>query len=362
MTAPVRKGSFEASLAVSPQRSARLDPAVYLALLPVEALGGLTNTERVSVLGVIGFDDFPESGANAPYPVLTLPMSSLDGQKLCEAWLSSKPVTYGEHLGIRCAFNGEILFGSFCLREQEQESVETRTHRAYSRILDLVRYSGYTHLVRVWNYLPRINGESGGLENYQRFCLGRHQAFAEADYVFDRDLPAASAIGAGAEGLRIYFLAARAPGRQIENPRQVSAYRYPLQYGPRSPSFSRATLTEFGGERQLFLSGTASIVGHETLHPEDAGGQLLETLINIQAVLNELGRSRIKLDELGADCMLKVYLRHREHLGIAKKYLAETLHPSCPVIFLQGDICRRDLLLEIEGVVRLSRPHPGLGR
>jgi len=355
MTAPVRKGSFDASLGVPQQRSARLDPPVYLSLLPVEALGGLTDTNRASVLGVIGFDDFPESWADAPYPTLTLPMSNLEEQKLCEVWLSPRPVSYGEHQGIRYAFNGDILFGSFYLPEQEPDSVETRTYQAYCRLLDLVRLSGYTHLVRMWNYLPRINGEYMGLENYQRFCLGRHQAFAEADYVFDRDLPAASAIGTGAEGLWIYFIASRTPGRQIENPRQVSAYRYPLQYGPRSPSFSRATLTEFGGERQLYLSGTASIVGHETLHPEDAAGQLRETLINIQAVLSELGRSRIKLDELGPDCMLKVYVRHREHFGIAKKLLAETLHPSCPVIFLQGDICRRDLLLEIEGVIRLPR-------
>lgn len=356
MTAPVRKGSFDAGLSVPQQRSARLDPPAYLSLLPAEALIGLTSTEARSVFGVIGFDGFPESAADAPYPILTVPMSNLDEQRLCEVWLSPRPVSYGEHQGIRYAFNGEILFGSFCLHEQEHDSVETRTYRAYCRILDLIRLSGYTHLVRVWNYLPRINGEYMGLENYQRFCLGRHQAFAEADYVFDRDLPAASAIGTEAEGLRIYFIASRAPGRQIENPRQVSAYRYPLQYGPRSPSFSRATLTEFGGGRQLYLSGTASIVGHETLHPEDAAGQLRETLINIQAVLSESGGSRIKLDELGTDCMLKVYVRHREHFGIAKRLLAETLHPSCPVIFLQGDICRRDLLLEIEGVIRLSRP------
>jgi chorismate lyase/3-hydroxybenzoate synthase len=354
MNLPARIGSFDPSPGIPQQRSASLDPPVYLNLLPIEALDGLANTKRASVLGVIGFDDFPESGATAPYPVLGLPMSNLDEQKLCEIWLSPRPARYGEHQGIRYACNSDILFGSFYLPEQGQDSVETRTYQAYCRILDLIRRYGYTHLVRVWNYLPRINGEYLGLENYQRFCLGRHQAFAEADYVFDRDLPAASAIGTGTEGLRIYFIASRTPGRQIENPRQVSAYRYPLQYGPRSPSFSRATLTEFGGERQLYLSGTASIVGHETLHPENAAGQLRETLINIQAVLNELGHPRIRLDALGADCMLKVYVRHPEHFGIAKQLLEETLHPSCPVIFLQGDICRRDLLLEIEGVIRLS--------
>lgn len=346
---------FDASPSARKGRSSIFDPPVYLSLGPAEALGGITDAERSAVLGVIGFGDLPERATDAPYPVLTLPMSHLDEQKLCEVWRSPWPVSHGEHQGIRYACNGEILFGVLCLPENEREPVETGTYRAYRRILGLIQVAGYKHLVRMWNYLPRINDEYLGLENYQRFCLGRHKAFAEADYLFDRDLPAASAIGAGTEGLRIYFIAARAPGRQIENPRQVSAYRYPLQYGPRSPSFSRATLTEFDGVRQLYLSGTASIVGHETLHPEDAAGQLKETLINVQTVLDESDQSRTRLEELGPDCTLKIYLRRREHFPLVKKTLAQTLHPSCPVIFLLGDICRRDLLLEIEGVIRLPR-------
>lgn len=362
MIASIRKGSFDASPGVPQWRRAKLDPPVRLGLFPAETLDRLTRTGETSLLGVIGFDDFPESAADAAYPILTLPMRGLGEPKLCEAWLSPSPVTYDEHRGIRHASNGDILFGSLCLREHEEDSAEALAYRAYGRILDLARASGYRNIIRMWNYLPRINAEPMGLENYQRFCLGRYQAFAEADYAFDHDLPAASAIGAGTEGLRIYFLAARAPVRRIENPRQISAYRYPLQYGPRSPSFSRAALVDFGSERQLYLSGTASIVGHETLHPEDAAGQLRETLANIQTVLSELGRPRIKLDDLGEDSMLKVYLRHHEHFGIAKKFLAETLHPSCPVIFLEGDICRRDLLLEIEGVIRLPRPQSEASR
>ncbi|BBA34783.1 uncharacterized protein sS8_2838 [Methylocaldum marinum] len=355
MNAPVRKGCIDLNPSVPHPRFAEFDSPIYLRLLPAEAANRLTNTDQASVLGVIGFDGFPEAVSEAPYPVLTVPMRHLDEPRLCEVWLSPRPASYGEHRGIRYACNEDILFGSLYLPGDRQESVETRTCRAYRAILDLTRASGYTRLIRVWNYLPRINGEDKGLENYQRFCLGRYQAFTEAAYVFDQDLPAASAIGAGTEGLRIYFIAARTPGRQIENPRQVSAYRYPLQYGPRSPSFSRATLTEFGGERQLYLSGTASIFGHETVHREDAAGQLRETLINIRAVLNELDRPRIVLGGLGPDSMLKVYIRHREHVGMARKLLAETVHPSCPVMFLQGDICRKDLLLEIEGVIRPPR-------
>src|SRR3546814_7354125 len=66
--------------------------------------------------------------------------------------------------------------------------------------------------------------------------------------------------------VQVYWLAARTPGTPVENPRQVSAYRYPRQYGPQQPSFARAMLPPPGSAMPLLLSGTASVVGHATAH------------------------------------------------------------------------------------------------
>src|SRR3990170_3468810 len=76
-----------------------------------------------------------------------------------------------------------------------------------------------------------------GRERYQLFCAGRHDAFLAAGYHHDVDLPAASAVGMRGRGLIAYFLAAREPGVQVENPRPIAAYNYPPQYGPKTPSF-----------------------------------------------------------------------------------------------------------------------------
>ena len=61
--------------------------------------------------------------------------------------------------------------------------------------------------------------------------------------------------------LAIGFLAGRAVPRHFENPRQVPAFEYPAQYGPRPPSFSRATAVKAGEGRWIFISGTAAVVG-----------------------------------------------------------------------------------------------------
>ena len=225
------------------------------------------------------------------------------------------------------------------------------TCAAYRHIFDLLRKEAYPHLIRVWNYVPDINNNTNGLERYQLFCLGRHRAFSERNQFFEHNLPAASTIGVRQGDLHIYFLAARQTGRQIENPRQVSAFHYPRRYGPRSPSFSRAMLKEWNDGHHLYISGTASIVGHESCHEGNLDRQLQETLYNIDSLLGHAGRA----SEIRGNCLknissMKVYIRHPHHLGPVKASLERHFGHGTPTMFLQGDICRSDLLLEIEAI------------
>jgi chorismate lyase/3-hydroxybenzoate synthase len=140
-------------------------------------------------------------------------------------------------------------------------------------------------------------------------------------------------------GLVTYFLAAREPGLQVENPRQVAAYRYPPEYGPKSPSFSRATIWK----DRVFVSGTSSVLGHATAHHDDVSAQLEETLRNIEMVLARTGRS------LENVISAKTYIRRADDHDLVASRL-DGLLPSN--VYLQADICRADLLLEIECVAR----------
>ena len=210
------------------------------------------------------------------------------------------------------------------------------------------RHTGFAHLLRLWNYLPRINAETGGLERYRQFNIGRHLAFEAAGRLVMDSIPAASALGVSGGPLSVAFLAGRTPTRSIENPRQLSAFRYPADYGPCSPTFSRAALGRYAGAEWLFVSGTASIVGHQSMHPGDPVAQTRELLANLDALLAEASRCSAgpayRLPELSA----RVYVRHPEHLAAVQAELARGLGGTAPRVYLQADVCRADLLVEVE--------------
>ncbi|HKR62658.1 MAG TPA: Rid family hydrolase [Thermoanaerobaculia bacterium] len=230
-----------------------------------------------------------------------------------------------------------VTFGSIAI--DDADSLEDATRDAYARLIAGVRDAGFPYFLRIWNYVGGINAHDAGRERYQLFCAGRHDAFVDAGYHHDVDLPAASAVGMPGRGLVTYYVAAREPGVQVENPRQVAAYDYPPQYGPKSPSFSRATVWN----DTVFVSGTSSVVGHATLHAGDAMAQLDETLRNIEAVLAQTGRS------LANGIAAKTYIRHaRDYDAIARRL--DGVFASN--LFLEADICRADLLLEIEAIAR----------
>jgi hypothetical protein len=98
------------------------------------------------------------------------------------------------------------------------------------------------------------------------------------------------------------------------------------------------------------LPGTASILGHSTVHVGSAAAQTRESIANVVELVAEANRvsgaRRYYVEEL----QYKVYVRHATDLGEIRRELALLLPTSCPITYLQADICRRDLLVEIEAV------------
>lgn len=203
-------------------------------------------------------------------------------------------------------------------------------------------------LCRIWNYVPEINRETDALENYRHFCRGRSLAFErEFGAGFARSLPAASAVGTAAGRLAVAFLATRDPVRHFENPRQVPAFEYPRQYGPRPPAFARATLVMGEGLRTLFISGTAAIRGHATVAPGDLDAQVACTFENLATIAETAGAGA----EFGAGWRrsFRVFLRRATDQAAVTAALGRGwLREGDSVQFLCADICRRALLVEIE--------------
>lgn len=219
-------------------------------------------------------------------------------------------------------------------------NIEEAAYDAYKTLLTFIADSPHPELVRFWNYVPNINHGAGDAENYKRFCSGRLQAFTEANYG-DLQFPAASAVGHYSKGLTVTALTASADAVHHANPRQVDAYSYPREYGPSSPSFARATTLELQDHSFCFISGTASILGHSSVHRGDLKLQLYTTNDNILYLLKETGFKREQIKTL------RVYLRNKADLAECEKTVSE-LFPQTDAIYLHADICRSDLLVEIE--------------
>lgn len=266
-----------------------------------------------------------------------------------ELWTSALPVEHANSHDLHYTHNGVALWGAVTRAVSNEASFEHSMETLYADVLTQVRAAGYPHLLRMWNYFPDIHTEHAGLDRYQRFCVGRQRAFDQHLLRDEREFPAATVIGTHSGDITVYFLAARTPGEPYENPRQISAYRYPEQYGPATPAFSRSMLMRWDGVSHLYISGTASIVGHESRHQKNTA-QLDEIVRNLRALVVQAStRSGINFSlEQGAQ--LKVYVRDINDAPALRAALHAAL-PATPALLLVGDICRRDLQVEIEALL-----------
>ena len=319
------------------------------------------------VLAVVRFD-----GGGDPAPPDGLPLTELNVPVLAaaastaEVWRLAGPMHSGRHGRVRYRHNGRLLFASLTVCESEFApaaaagaagaagdtvgALRRATEAGYREMFTALETLAFPYPLRIWNYLSDINAISGDGERYWHFNGARQDVFIGLKRSIAGNVPAASAVGiAPASPLTVYCIASTRTPIAIENPRQCSAWAYPAQYGPRSPTFARACI-EDDVARTLFISGTASIVGHASAHAGDECAQTREIMRNIRALVgtaNErCGGERYALERLH----YTVYVRCPEHQPSIDRELRREIGDTLRVLYLQADICRHDLLLEIEAV------------
>lgn len=270
-----------------------------------------------------------------------------------ESWWASDPPQAGCTEGIVWRRAGAVLFGVLSLAETDFAPTPTTpplqraSEEAYRRIFRLLQAHALPHLWRTWNYMAQINGMEHGLERYRQFNVGRQDAFLTWNRMIQGNVPTACALGVGSGPLSIAFMASDTPALPIENPRQISAYHYPSEYGPRAPTFSRAALVHPPGQELLLVSGTASIVGHQTMHVGDVVRQAQEVVLNLQALLDAANAQARSVPFTLSDLLCRVYVRHPSDHERVRTALTPLLQ-GAEAVYLQADVCRHDLLVEIE--------------
>lgn len=351
-----------------------IEPA-RAAVAPQALLGAICFAEQ-SVL---------DSQRSAPYArdlaiqyVATPPLGAAAGAGASCLWqmiYTDRTVRRGRAGRIDYCTDGAYVFGVMEVPRVRGRSGDLKGNAqgAYQEIfafLEALDAERPFNIWRAWNYVSDIHADENDLERYRQFNTGRLNAFMEhwaarssmenASYAPTREIPASCGVGmvapSSALDLTVAFLASHLPFTQLENPRQVSAFHYPAEYGPSSPTFSRAILgpaePPSGPPHCYFLiSGTGSIIGHRTVHGGDVAEQTRESLRNIEALLQEAnrrqlapGQRRLALSEL----QYLVYLRHPGDLPAVQAVLSEVLGPAAKVRVVHAEICRTDLLLEME--------------
>jgi len=229
------------------------------------------------------------------------------------------------------------------------EALESAVGRTYRKLRAILESEVARHPLRIWNFVPGILAPAGeGLNRYMRFNAGRYREFLSwfgDEGAFDDKAPAASAVGHLGHDFVLHALCGREPARPIANPRQRAAHRYSKKFGPIPPCFARAVAVD--SNRQLIIGGTASVVDEVSMHVGDLPRQLIETRENLHALVKAAFGPRA--DPAACIEQLRVYHVRRED----RQFIEQFLKPNFPCVksvdFLQGDLCRGNLLVEIEG-------------
>jgi chorismate lyase/3-hydroxybenzoate synthase len=249
-------------------------------------------------------------------------------------------------------------------RELDAAHLEKRTVEAYQHIRTLVATLRHEHPVRFWNALPDIHQQlDAERDRYMVFNTGRFNAFDEwfgHSGEFSSHLPAASTVGHDDDALSIHCLTLGQPGIAVENPRQVPAFRYSSVYGPQPPCFARATIVahpSFDGP-VLITAGTASILGEDSVHLDNLEMQLTESMENLRTLLAQAQGPVHTTATFDAFVDLRVYHARQQDAAVVECTIRRSIGSAIPLQMMRGELCRSDLLVEIEGIALLERSRP----
>ena len=255
----------------------------------------------------------------------------------------------------------------------ELTALELQRHTAalYESVARTLAKSRAPHPIRFWNFIPQLNDPvSDAMDRYMVFSAGRFAAFSRwfgSPQTFADRVPAASGVGHEGDDLLVWCLAASAPGTCVENPWQLPGFNYSAQYGPLPPCFSRAMIIHGYShsrtlERHVLVSGTASIRGEDT----QCDGQLLRqthiALQNLAIVVKAARESPETTTRVNGDSQMwldryqhiRTYHVKQDDRSILERLLIPRFSNAIDIEWVHAPLCRRDLLVEIEGVATLG--------
>ncbi|MBI5688017.1 MAG: dioxygenase [Verrucomicrobia bacterium] len=253
-------------------------------------------------------------------------------------------------------------------------SVYAQSLDAFQQMKQKLKKAGVEmdHLIRTWLYLGNITGPEGDLERYMELNRARTDFYEGVKFgrghvmagVRQAVYPASTGIGMCGSGITMSATAIDTDRKDVfilplENPQQTPVYEYEAVYSPKSPKFVRAMAEAIGDYVVIWISGTASIVNSKTLHTGNPGKQADQTLTNIELLLSQKNLARHGAPGAGATlrdlAKLRVYVKRPQDYEIIRKVCEKRCGKDIPIIYVVADVCRSDLLVEMEGLAFAKR-------
>ncbi|HID75419.1 MAG TPA: dioxygenase [Planctomycetaceae bacterium] len=257
--------------------------------------------------------------------------------------------------------------------EPSAVGVYRRSMSAFRRMAELLATQGigFEQVIRTWLYLGDIVGMEGSTQRYKELNRARTDFYRDIRFAEGRTAPgfrgtvypASTGIGTDNHDIVMSCIALSAePDRvqlmPLENPQQTSAFEYSARYSPQSPKFCRAMALTSGPCSTIFVSGTASITDSETRWVGDVERQTHQTLDNIEALISERNFRQYGWAGWGATledlALARVYIKNQDDFAKTRA-ACESRFGEVPTIYAVADVCRPELLVEIEGIAFSAR-------
>lgn len=254
------------------------------------------------------------------------------------------------------------------VEENEGCTAYEQTQRVFATLRREVEQAGasFDEVARIWLYQGGITELEGDTERYRELNRSRTDLFEGirfghrlgASSSEKISYPASTGIGTRGRGLRAACMALQTDRKDVrlyplENPLQTSSFNYEQKFSVKSPKFSRAMAVAIGDYVTTWISGTASIVNSESVHIGDVEKQTEQTLTNISRLIDAENCERHGLVGGGATladlAKVRVYVKRPEDFERCRAVCERRLG-RVPIIFAHADVCRPDLLVEIEAV------------
>ncbi|WP_372950590.1 hypothetical protein [Mariniphaga sp.] len=258
--------------------------------------------------------------------------------------------------------NASVLIGN--AQSDNSSGCRQNAETVFNSFENLLKRAGikFHSVIRQWNYMENITDFDGDNQRYQDFNNVRAGFYAE--HFKKNGFPAATGIGMNRGGVIIEFVAldaAEAVSLPLDNPEQIAAHDYSKNVlvgneliNKSTPKFERARYLELFGKKQVFISGTASIRGEKTVGIGDPAKQTKITIQNMQRLYSPEILSLLSENSLRPVYgHARVYVKNRKDFAAIKKTF-KSYYGNLPVVYIIADICREDLLVEIEGKVILE--------